>query len=179
MNNQRAAVLILGVGNILLSDEGVGVRTVQRLEQDFEIPAGVEILDGGTSGMELISHIENREYLLIVDAVKDKDLPAGSAVRIVLHDPPAYFQQKITPHQLGLSDVLAAAVLTDCLPQNILLYGVIPQSLNTGLDLSDEVLSGMNEIIDRIQADLKEMGYVLHRKQDSTKARAQWIMLQN
>ncbi len=158
MNHERARILILGVGNILLSDEGVGVRTVERLEKIHAFPEEVELLDGGTSGMELISHIENREHLWIIDAVKQEGLQPGDTLRKDLDDPPAYFQQKITPHQLGLSDVLAAASLTDCLPGHIRLYGIVPQSLDTGIDLTEAANKGMEAIMDLILADLSEMG---------------------
>ena len=169
MQHERARILILGVGNILLSDEGVGVRAVEQLEKSYAFPEDVELLDGGTSGMELISHIENREHLWIIDAVKQAGLQPGDTLRKDLENPPAYFQQKITPHQLGLSDVLAAASLTDCLPGQIRLYGIVPQSLATGIDLTKAASRGMEDVVDRIRADLQEMGMESRAKVHSSK----------
>ncbi len=169
MKHKRARILILGVGNILLSDEGVGVRTVEQLEKIHAFPEEVELLDGGTSGMELISHIENREHLWIIDAVKQAGLQPGDTIRIDLDDPPAYFQQKITPHQLGLSDVLAAASLTDCLPEHIRLYGIVPLSLDTGIDLTEAARRGMEEVVGRIRGDLQEMGIGSRAKVQSSR----------
>ena len=169
MNHERARILILGVGNILLSDEGVGVRAVEELEKTYAFPDEVELLDGGTSGMELISHIESREHLWIIDAVKQEGLQPGDTLRMDLDDPPAYFQQKITPHQLGLSDVLAAASLTDCLPEHIRLYGIVPESLATGIDLTETASRGMEAITDRILSDLQKMGIESRAKVHSSK----------
>ena len=163
----RAEILVLGVGNILLSDEGVGVRAVQRLEKEYLLSPGVEVLDGGTSGLELLGHIEHRERLFLIDAVHKQDLQPGSTFRKVLQDPPAYFQQKITPHQLGLSDVLAAAALTDSLPQQITLYGIVPKNLETGLELSAEAARGVEKILDMILKDLKGVGMEIRKSQQS------------
>ena len=99
--------LILGVGNILLSDEGVGVRVVQELEKRPEIQPHFDIIDGGTCGMELLDAMANREHLIIVDAVLANKQPGEI---VVLHDEqvPTFFSRKISPHQLGICDVLSA-----------------------------------------------------------------------
>jgi len=110
--------LILGVGNILLSDEGVGVRVVQELEKRPEIQPHFDIIDGGTCGMELLDAMANREHLIIIDAVLANKQPGEI---IVLHDEqvPTFFSRKISPHQLGICDVLSALKLTDEFPQNL------------------------------------------------------------
>ena len=108
--------LILGVGNILLSDEGVGVRVVQELEKRPEIQPHFDIIDGGTCGMELLDAMANREHLIIVDAVLANKQPGEI---VVLHDEqvPTFFSRKISPHQLGICDVLSAMKLTDEFPK--------------------------------------------------------------
>ena len=112
------SVLVLGVVNILLSDEGVGVKAVEELQNRYDCSDVVEIVDGGTSGFELLTYFEGRSHILIIDAVKTGNKP-GTIVRI--DDPPAFLQKKISPHQIGLSDVLAIAVITDNMPQYITL----------------------------------------------------------
>ena len=93
-------ILILGVGNLLLQDEGAGVRALMLFEQKYELPPGIECLDGGTSGMELLHHIEDRDRLIILDVVKSGNLP-GTVVRLEAEEVPALFRKKISPHQLG------------------------------------------------------------------------------
>jgi hydrogenase maturation protease len=107
--------LVMGVGNVLLSDEGVGVRIIEELEHRYRFPEEVEILDGGTSGIELLRFFDERDHLIIVDAVS-ADHPPGTVMRIEGADVPATFETRITPHQLGLSDLLATAKLTGQMP---------------------------------------------------------------
>jgi hydrogenase maturation protease len=103
-------VLVLGIGNVLMMDDSVGVRAIEELQRRYHFPDGVELLDGGTSGIELLSHIEGRDNLIIIDALKSGHSP-GTVVRVEGEDVPARFMTRISPHQLGLSDVLAAATI--------------------------------------------------------------------
>ncbi|MGL4459632.1 MAG: HyaD/HybD family hydrogenase maturation endopeptidase, partial [Plesiomonas shigelloides] len=109
-------VLVLGIGNLLLSDEAIGVRAVEALEQRFHLPPQVDVLDGGTCGMALIGDMADREHLIIADAVLTGDAP-GTVVTLRDEEVPTLFSRKISPHQLGLSDVLSALKLTDEFPQ--------------------------------------------------------------
>ena len=146
--------LILGVGNILLSDEGVGVRVVQELEKRPEIQPHFDVIDGGTCGMELLDAMANREHLIIVDAVLANKQPGEI---VVLHDEqvPTFFSRKISPHQLGICDVLSALKLTDEFPQNLCLIGIQPESLEAGIGLTEtiqktlpNVFATLNQVID-------------------------------
>ncbi len=119
-------VLVLGIGNVLMTDDSVGIRVINELERRFRFPENVELLDGGTSGIELLSYIVNRDYLIIVDAIKS-DLPPGTVVKVEGEDVPAKFMTRISPHQLGLSDLLAAATLTGELPKQMVLFGIEPK----------------------------------------------------
>ncbi len=148
-------VLILGVGNILLSDEGAGIRAVEELQKQYDLSDSVKIIDGGTMGLELLPYFEKRSHILIVDAVKSGDKP-GTVTRI--KDPPAFLQQKTSPHQIGLPDVLGIAAITDCLPRNVILFGIEPKRLSTGLNLSAEVARNLNRLIEMVVAELKDIG---------------------
>ena len=151
-------ILILGVGNILLTDEGVGVRTVEQLHKRYAFPAHVQLLDGGTSGLELLPALDQKTHVFIIDALHQEDLPPGGTVRIDLGRSPGYFRKKISPHQLGLSDVLAVAEMSGALPPSITLFGIRPHHLGTGLELSAEASRGMEETVQSIVASLHELG---------------------
>ncbi len=93
-------ILVLGVGNILLTDEAIGVRIVEALEQRYILPDYVEILDGGTAGMELLGDMANRDHLIIADAIVSKKNTPGTMMILRDEEVPALFTNKISPHQL-------------------------------------------------------------------------------
>lgn len=154
---QPLNVLVLGVGNVLLSDEGAGVRVVERLLQSHRFPPQVELLDGGTMGLELLPWLEERSHLLIVDAIRSSDAP-GSVVVRHLADPPSYFRQKISPHQIGLSELLAVASLQGCLPGSVTLIGIVPVDLETGIDLSPQGEAAVMQAANEVAAALAGLG---------------------
>ena len=161
MQNSVLNVLILGLGNILLSDEGAGVKVVEELQRCYDFSDPVEIIDGGTMGMELLPYFDDRSHILIVDAVKTGNEP-GTIVRI--DDPPAFFSTKTSFHQIGLADVLGAAAITDNLPRNIMLFGIEPKEMSTGLDLSPEVAHNLSRLVDMVVAELEAIGVKVQSK---------------
>jgi hydrogenase maturation protease len=154
------SILVLGVGNVLMGDDSIGVRVVDEIERRFQIPEGVEVLDGGTAGFELLSHIRNREYLIIIDAIKS-GMPPGTVVRVEGEDVPARFMTRISPHQLGLSDVLAAATVSGELPKQMVLFGIEPKRIELGFTLSDEVKENFEKLIETVRGELHVLGYIL------------------
>jgi hydrogenase maturation protease len=150
-------ILVLGIGNVLLTDEGIGVRILKELERKFTYSANVELLDGGTAGIELLRHIRQRDYLIIIDAMKCSQAP-GTVVRIEGNEVPAAFRTRISPHQLGLSDLLAAAMLTDELPKNLVLFGVEPESIDIGLDLTATVEASVDKLVAAVADELRAIG---------------------
>lgn len=156
--------LILGVGNLLMSDEGVGVHVIQRLRTDYHLPEQVQILDGGTLGMDLLYYLEGVENLLLIDAVQARKEP-GALVRLEGDEVPAFLSIKVSPHQLGIPDMLAAAKLKDVFPQRIVLWGVQPELMEIGLDLSPKVESQVGTIIQNILYQLQAWGHTLIPKQ--------------
>lgn len=155
-----ARVFILGIGNALLTDEGVGVRAVNELERRFVFPPEVEVLDGGTAGIELLRHILGHEYLIIIDAMLFRK-PPGTITRLQGEEVPAAFRTRISPHQLGLSDLLAAGRLTGDLPENLILFGVEPESVDIGLELSPEVERSMEALLAAVVGEVAVLGHVL------------------
>jgi hydrogenase maturation protease len=150
-------VLVLGAGNILLSDEGIGVRVVEALQQRYQVPEGVEILDGGTCGMDLLDVIAGRDHLILVDAVATGS-PPGTIVRLKDDQIPAVFRTKSSPHQLGLQDVLALLRLLDASPGHVTVIGVQPASLDIGLELTPVVAARLDEMVEMVADELAAIG---------------------
>ena len=165
LDGSPVQTLILGVGNLLMSDEGVGVHVIQRLVADYQLPEEVQVLDGGTLGMDLLYYLEGVENLLLIDAVQARKEP-GTLVRLEGDEVPAFMSIKISPHQLGVPDMLAAAKLKgNCYPQRIVLWGVQPERMEIGLDLSPKVESQMGTIIENILDQLQTWGHTLAPRQ--------------
>ena len=153
-------VLVLGLGNILLRDEGVGVRVIEGLAERYVLPAEVEIVDGGTSGMDLLDTIAGCDHLLICDAVR-VDAPPASVIKLCDAQVPALFRNRFSPHQLGVADVLATLILTEETPVSITLIGIVPSDLELGLELSPEVAVAANRAVEGLAAELRGLGFVL------------------
>ncbi|OGQ86550.1 MAG: hypothetical protein A2512_04385 [Deltaproteobacteria bacterium RIFOXYD12_FULL_56_24] len=150
-------ILVLGVGNVLLADEGAGVRVVEQLQRRYVFPPQVELIDGGTMGLDLLGYLDDKTHLFIVDAIISRK-PPGSVVIEKLSDPPAYFRQKISPHQIGLSELLAVASMQDCLPPDITLFGIVPLDLATGLEMSCEVSRAVEQVVLAVVKELALLG---------------------
>lgn len=159
--------LLLGVGNLLLSDEGVGVRAIEALEQRFLFPDGVVLQDGGTSGMELLEVMASRDLIVVVDAVQS-DSEAGSLFILEDNDVPAYFTQRLSPHQLGLADVLMALQMTDEFPRRLVLLGIEPASLAPGMVLSPVVVRAMEAAIAQVIRILNNHGITVSPREGNS-----------
>jgi hydrogenase maturation protease len=164
LDGSPVQTLILGVGNLLMSDEGVGVHVIQRLVADYQLPKDVQVLDGGTLGMDLLYYLEGVENLLLIDAVQARKDP-GTLVRLEGDEVPAFMSLKISPHQMGVPDMLAAAHLMDVYPQRIVLWGVQPELMEIGLELSPTVESKVDTIIENVLEQLQAWGHTLMPKQ--------------
>ena len=150
-------IVVLGIGNLLMTDEGVGVRAVEELARRYDLPPEVEVIDGGCSGMEMLGDIARADHLLIVDAVS-ADKPPATIVTLHGDDVPAFFSAKLSPHQIGLCDVLAALKLTDESPGTLTLIGVQPASLDLSMELSPQIAAKLPEIVARVVEQLAARG---------------------
>ncbi len=130
--------VVLGVGNLIMGDEGLGVRCVEWL--DTRLPADVVAIDGGTSTNELLGDLEYLDLLVIVDAIVSNREP-GSIVRLEGDRIPSAFSNKLSPHQHGINDLLANLALLDRSPARVVLLGVVPKTIALGLELSPEIAS--------------------------------------
>ena len=154
---EAPSILILGIGNILWADEGFGVRAVQALQQAYDFPSSVSLLDGGTQGLALIPYVQEAEVLLILDAV-DFQLQPGTLVELRDAEVPAYLgAKKMSLHQVSFQEVLALSQLLGGGPKQMLLIGAQPEILEDyGGSLSPVVKRQMRPAMDRVLAYLAE-----------------------
>ncbi|MDR3737006.1 MAG: HyaD/HybD family hydrogenase maturation endopeptidase [Acidobacteriaceae bacterium] len=150
-------VVVLGIGNTLMGDEGVGVHAVQTLLQRYDLAEQVAVIDGGTAGMELLPELENIDHLIVIDAVRCGQPPA-SVARMAGEQVPAFFKTKLSPHQVGLSDVLAALRFKGTAPGSIVLIGVQPKCMELGMELSPEVQTSLERVLTLVVGELAEAG---------------------
>jgi hydrogenase maturation protease len=146
------------MGNILLEDEGLGIRALELLQRDYVLPPGVETLDGGTTGMGLLDDISGREHLIVLDAVQTGE-PPGTLVVMRGDRVPVYFGMRITPHQLGLSDVLATLELSGEQPGSVTVLGLVPHSLDMSLELSAPIQARLGSLVEAAVEELARIGY--------------------
>ena len=130
-------IMVMGVGNILLSDEGLGVRFLDELAKK-PLPENVEILEGGTAGLELVHLIQEVDFLIIVDAINAQAEP-GALFRFHPGDIKVFPEQfEVSFHQIGIIEVLAMAKVLGHAPKT-LIFGIQPKSLEWGMDISPEI----------------------------------------
>ncbi len=162
-SDPTASTLVIGVGNRILSDEGVGVHVIERLLAAYNIPGDVLLLDGGTLGLDLLYYLQGVKNLLMIDAVElRKD--AGTIVRMVNDEVPAFLSLKMSPHQVGIPDMLAVAKMKDLYPENVILWGVEPESLEIGMDLTPVVEAQVPVLMDEVLKQLEAWGHHLEPK---------------
>ncbi len=145
----------MGLGNILLKDEGVGVHAIRAIRERYSFSPKVEIIDGGTLGLDLLHFFEGRDRVLLVDAVDFRKEPGYIGVMEDDEIPSSLFA-KLSVHHIGLSDVLFAAKLLDYTPSKIRLIGIQPESLDVGLETTECISGKMDQLISLIIQTLKE-----------------------
>jgi hydrogenase maturation protease len=156
-------VLVLGLGNILLRDEGVGVRALEKLQAEYGLPPRVRALDGGTMGLDLLPYLAGASRLLILDALQAGGEP-GSLVRLADDAVPAALALKLSIHQVGLSELLAAARFQGTLPGMVTLLGIEPASIEWGLELSPPVSGALDGLIEAALLELQTWGIAFERR---------------
>lgn len=155
--------VVLGIGNTILSDEAAGVRAAEALEQGWLLPPEVQVIDGGTSGMEMIEDLESADLLIVLDVVKAGQAP-GTLVRIAGAAVPKFFRRKLSPHQIGLPDVLASLELLGTMPAEIVVHGVEPVSLELGTEMTQTVAAAVPLLAQQAAADLLAHGFAVRGK---------------
>jgi len=151
------SILVLGLGNTIMSDDGFGGRAVETLRARFTFPPGVRLEDGGTLGLDLLPMIEEAEKLLIIDAL-EMDAPPGSVFRLAGEEVPRALASKVSVHQMGVQDLLAVAELQGYLPAELVVWGVQPQTVEMGIELSLQVAPALEKVVEGVLAELQRWG---------------------
>ena len=148
----RSPILILGIGNILLRDEGVGVRVVEAM-QAKNLSGNVELVDGGTAGLDLLDVVADRRKVVVIDAVQADSEPAT----VFRFSPDEFTHQAIaitSLHQVGLLETLMMAKHLGCAPQQVVIFGIEPKEIGYGLELSAQVAAAVPKVIELVLAEL-------------------------
>jgi hydrogenase maturation protease len=153
------SVLVLGIGNILLQDEGLGVRALERLLERYRLPRELLAINGGTMGLDLLPYLENVSSLLIMDAVQVGQ-PGDRLIRLEGHNLPATLALKFSVHQVGLQELLAVSALQGTVPNRVVLWGIQPRSIEWGLDLSPPVAAQIDDLVDAVVGELRSWGHI-------------------
>jgi hydrogenase maturation protease len=151
----RSRIRIIGLGNILLRDEGVGVHVLDALKERYTFSPPIELIDGGTMGLDLLPFFEGADKVLILDAV-DFGREPGYIEKLEDHHIPAVFSPKLSVHHIGLSDVLFATTFMGIKPGEICLVGIQPQSIEIGLEMTEQIRTKVEGVIDLVLEKLKE-----------------------
>jgi hydrogenase maturation protease len=145
-------VLIIGIGNVVLRDEGVGVHAAWRLKEE-QLPPGVEVIDGGTATMDLLADIQKAERIIVIDAVKGGGVP-GQIYRLRPDDLSPETEHQLSLHQAGFLDVLGMARQLGGAPE-VVIIGVEPKEIAWGMELTPEVSGKLPNVIAAVFAELK------------------------
>ena len=152
MQNNDKIIGILGIGNLLLGDEGFGIHVIRYMEEHFSFPENVKLHDGGTAGIYMAPFFEEVDKLIVVDVVALDDAPAGSIHCFNgedLHG--ATMQMSMSPHQLGILEILEICKLRDQAPEEVQFIGVVPASIDTTMELSSILQGKVAKVADMIK----------------------------
>ena len=161
-NNKK--ITVLGVGNILLKDEGVGVKVVEEMSGRYTFPEHVDLVDGGTQGLWLLATLQQVDHLIVVDAVLGGG-PPGTLYRLEKEDLPKGLRVKVSAHDSDLVEALNLCELAGNGPETVVVVGIQPEDIEPfGLDLTPVVAGKMEELIQRVLDELKSLGVVPQKK---------------
>lgn len=153
MISPTQSVVLLGLGNILHSDDGVGPQAIERLRADPRVPDGVALIEGGTLGLELLTHIWDAVCLIVLDAV-DVGLTPGEIIRVSGEELQS-LPGKGNVHQLGLGDLLVAMRILARKPPEVILLGVQPATTDWGTGLSPAVEKSLASLVESVLRELQ------------------------
>jgi hydrogenase maturation protease len=160
-------VLVLGLGNVLLGDDGLGAAAVACLERDYRIPSGVRVEDGGTLGLSLLGLLADADHVILVDAVRT-DGPPATLVRLDGADVMDAVRDRLSPHQIGVADLLDAARLLDRYPAAVTLLGLVPDAIDLAVVRSRAVEGALDALVAAIVREVQSLGYKMVRDPETS-----------
>lgn len=150
-------VTILGIGNVILQDEGFGVRAVELLARTYDFPDTVQLIDGGTLGVELLQFVTGTQKLLVIDSING-GADAGTLFRFQDDDVMEHFQDKLSAHEVGIQDVLATLAVTGRRIPEVVVIGAQPYDVGAGVSLTEPMKALLPAILDASLAELARWG---------------------
>jgi hydrogenase maturation protease len=169
-SHDRIHVLVLGLGNVLCGDDAAGVVAVHRLRREYELPPEVRVVDGGTLGLDLLAVVAASDRVILVDAVRG-DAPAGTLVRITGDDVAPAVRDRLSPHQIGVADLLAGAALCDHYPAEVVIVGIVPATTELQIGCSQAVATQLDALLESLITELRRLGIESTRREISISAR--------
>ncbi|MDE3174351.1 MAG: HyaD/HybD family hydrogenase maturation endopeptidase [Gemmatimonadota bacterium] len=158
MNEARSGDVVVGLGNPIMGDDGVGLAALERLREGWEIPAAVELVDGGTWGMTLLPLIESSERVLFLDAIRTGG-PIGAAVTLRGAEIPRQVALKVSQHQIDLREVLAVAEFRGTLPLEMVAVGLEPATFALGDPMTPAVADNVDLVVEMAVKQLRAWGH--------------------
>ena len=156
-------IVLLGVGNILLTDEGLGVHVVKDLKESFSFTPAITIVDGGTMGMELLTYMRGMKKILLIDAINGGESP-GTVYEFPHKELEQYFTEHISVHEVGMQDILRIRAIQEEPLEDAVVIGVEPESLEIGFEPSEVVQQALLEVKDRVLNVLRQWGVQVEPK---------------
>ncbi len=150
-NNNTPGIVIIGIGNLLMKDEGVGIHAIQEMEK-LNLPADIKLIDGGTSP-DLIAYLQANDKVIIIDAAKAGGEP-GAIYRFKPEDIKAERSALDSAHELSIIESLNMLELTGSAPKEVIIIGVEPKEIDWGMELSPEIKKIMPKIIDAVRREI-------------------------
>ncbi|AHI22493.1 hydrogenase 2 maturation protease [Corynebacterium vitaeruminis DSM 20294] len=140
-------ITVIGIGNPIMTDDGVGLAVLAKLV-DAKVP-GVKYIDGGTSGMEILPDIQDATRLLVLDGIKDPDEPPGTVLVLEGDQLPRLRKSALSPHQVGLLDLLSTARLLGSEPEEVVVVGVVAQDVELHVGMTEKVAAAVPVAVDK------------------------------
>ncbi|MDJ0888197.1 MAG: HyaD/HybD family hydrogenase maturation endopeptidase [Desulfobacterales bacterium] len=157
-SSDHPQITILGIGNILLTDEGFGVRVIEKLFDEYEFPDNVAVVEGGVLGIHLLGTLSKTEHLIVVDAVKNRQ-PPGTLYRLEKEELPERILMKNSLHQTDFLETLTLCEMIDKAPQTIVVLGAEPEDIVThSVELTPVVAGQVDETVARVLGELDRLG---------------------
>lgn len=165
---------VLGLGNVLMGDDALGPTVAHRLAAGWSFPEGVEVLDLGTPGLDLIPYVTGVEVVVLVDTVKAAAPPGSLRVyglEDILRHPPG---PRLSPHDPGVKEALLTAQVMGEAPREVRLVGVVPERVATGIGLSPALQAALPGVEAAVVAELQQLGLAPHPAAVPAELRLWW-----